>query len=250
MITNSYLNTVITLYKKDLKNRLSWKKGHHYQPFLIVGLPRSGTTLLHTYLNNHPNLHSRGEVVLKDLVQKPENTFVPFGKHIQAAGAKVLLPEAPSETDFQLIKQAFISNPQIKIIFIQRENLLRRYTSLQIAYKTRQWSQTGKEAALSERQIIIDPKVLLKQLKETETNLFRYRNLLKEVSCMEISYEHLVQLPQQLLPDVQAYLGVKANPLISLLQRQNPEPLSSLVRNFDQLTEVLKNTPYSKYLNT
>lgn len=248
MISYPYLRTLGIIYTKALKNRLSLQKSMHYQPFLIAGLPRSGTTLLHTYLNSHPNLHSQGEVDIRDL-QQVAKIFIPYGKHIQAAGPKVLLPSSPQENDYQLIRHLLSASPQTKIIFIQRENLLRWYTSLQIAYQTQQWSQSGNGAKLADRQVFIDPAIILDRLQEAEKSIAKYRELFKEVPCMEITYEHLVQLPQQLLPNIQHFLGLKPAPLFSLLQKQNPEPLSSLISNYDEIVDILINTTYVEQLN-
>lgn len=221
----------------------------HYQPFLIAGLPRSGTTLLHTYLNTHPNIHSQGEIHLKALLQ-PEKIFKPYGQHIHAAGAKLMLPYQDVQTNIDLLKQLLQQFPELKVIFIQRENLLHWYISLQIALKTSQWSQSGNKAttSLTDKQLFIPTDKLLSQLQQAEESIKIYQTVFKKVSLLELSYENLSQNPQDILPEIQDFIGVQPSPLLSLLQKQNPEPLSELILNYEEVSRTLHHTLYGQQL--
>src|SRR5688572_9500988 len=91
-----HLRTYLIIKKKELLNYVR-SKGHHYTSFVILCEPRTGSTLLHTFLNFHPNIRSYGEI-LRELVEKNNNLnlnvlnaniFKPHAKHLQAVGLKL-----------------------------------------------------------------------------------------------------------------------------------------------------------------
>jgi hypothetical protein len=47
--------------------------------------------------------------------------------------------------------------------------------------------------------------------------------------------------------DVQIFAGVEPMPLSLELQRQNPEPLSELIANYDELRAAFAGTPWSAF---
>lgn len=50
----TYFRTVSAIYLKRAANLIPAFKGRDYTAFAIVGRARTGSTLLHTYLNSHP----------------------------------------------------------------------------------------------------------------------------------------------------------------------------------------------------
>lgn len=244
-----YLKTLYILYWKAFKNRFSKNKGPHYQKFLIIGFARSGTTLLHTYLNSHAQIHSIGQVGLEHF--NSENAIFPlYAPNIKAGGAKFLLSLKENKEEVRVIKSFIQEEPKLKILFLSRRNLLDLYVSYQIARKTKQWSQDGKQQKISlqDKQLKITVEELQQFLQEAEEQLHRYRSLLQEQPLLEISYEELSEKPGEVLPKVQNFLGVKESALFSLLQKQNPEPLSKLIINYSEVRKALKNTPHQSFL--
>lgn len=217
-----------------------------------MGLPRSGTTLLHTYLNSHPAVLSYGETNLIELHQKVKQSvfFHPQDYQIRAVGAKALLPiQLMAETESTLHELSNLQEP-IRIIFIYRENLLRWFVSLKIAEKTRKWSLTEgkKNLPLSEKMIKIDVNELIRTLNIALHSRNRYKAALHEKLYHEISYEQLMVDSTQSLEEIQMFLGIKPLKLHSLLKKQNPEPLSQLIINYPEVKETLKDTHFKCFI--
>ena len=61
-------------------------------------------------------------------------------------------------------------------------------------------------------------------------------------SHAEIGVSDLVSSPKP-LADIQRFLGVRPTPLTVALRRQNPQPLSELISNFDELRAAFASTP-------
>ncbi len=59
----TYFKLVWNARKKQLLNALPFYSYTGYTPFLIMGHPRTGTSLLHTYLNAHSGILSLNEVL-------------------------------------------------------------------------------------------------------------------------------------------------------------------------------------------
>ena len=252
VISVNRLKTLRILYTKALNNIFSRKKGYQYRKFLIVGLPRSGTTLLHTYLNNHPDIWSHGETDITTF-QDPEqikNLFSPYPANIKAVGAKILLPAGGNFEVERIIKDLDDSEHPPNYIFLYRENLLRWYISLKIAERTHQWSVSDNQKAipLHLKQIEVDTKNLIQDFNQAQQNIVCYKKLFHKRREMVISYEELVHNPEVKLLEVQEFLGVHPVKLKSLLKKQNPELLPRLVLNFKEVTEVLRRTSYEKFL--
>lgn len=254
----NYFRTLRVLYTKELKNRFSRTKRSSYPKFLLVGLPRSGTTLLHTYLNSHPNIFSAGErdiqLVRKELAgsieQEERITFPPLPAQIQTAGAKILLPHQPNHEIFTFLKDILGADPSIKVIFLKRENILRWLVSLHIARNSKQWSQTNRREKLtvSQKRLELSAHHLVSQLEEISKITQTYQQLFEEANTFELSYESLSANPQPCLGKLQLFLEVRPLPLVSLLQKQNPEPLHALIRNYKEVERILIDSPYQKFL--
>lgn len=252
MISGNYLKTLKVLYIKAIRNLFSKNKGCHYNKFFIVGIARSGTTLLHTYLNNHPNIFSHGEISILNLQDEwiKDTIFPPYSKNIQAVGAKVLLPIDNKAQGVKFLKDIDNSGLSIYFLFLYRNNLLKWYVSLKIAQKTAQWSKTNERQTLPLhlKQVEIDTKELIQNLKQAQESIDYYRKLFSRQRIIELTYEQLQQYPHSKLNEIQAFLGVNSAPLVSLLKKQNPELLSELIINFEEVKEVLNGTPYQKFL--
>lgn len=253
----NYLNTLCILYSKELKNRFSRRKRAHYPKFLITGLARTGTTLLHTYLNSHPQIQSSGEHdmerVRKELTcvgNQEKIIFPPYASHIRIGGAKILLPHEQNQSKLIILDEILQAEPSLKIIFLTRENTLRWLLSLQIAQKSNQWSQTNfqKKSALRHKQINLPVHLLPSRLEEISQLTEVYRQRFNRENTLEINYEPFSLNPQPFLRNIQDFLGVRPATLHTLLQKQNPEPLAELIKNYDAVEKVLQNTPYQKFL--
>ena len=181
---------------------------------------------------------------------KERTIFRHFGPHIKAAGAKILLPVQLQQTTTEVLQNIISVAPEIKIIHLQRKNLLREYVSLKIAEKTDRWSEVKYKNpfALEDKQVEVKPESLLQYFSQAAESHQHYCQLFKKASHFNLNYEELATRPQKTLPLVQEFLQLTPAPVFSLLQKQNPEPLSTLVLNYSTIKRNLQGTPYETFL--
>lgn len=132
--------------------------------FVILGLPRSGTTYLMTMLDSHRDVICSGEqfnpyavvdvhdrddryetVLARD--RDPVGHMTAFFERAQAQGVacggfKYMIGHNIA------ILRALAADPDISIIYVWRENKLAQAVSLIKAAKTKKWAQTRRDAHL------------------------------------------------------------------------------------------------------
>jgi len=256
---NAYFKTLGAIYYKRLSNYFLPKDNKLYSPFIILCHPRSGSTLLHTYLNYHPNILSLGEYFggkirnsnstdktnAVELIN--EEIFTLYSRSIQSVGVKFFF----QYTDYPLGRDMIsllASRQSIRVVYLYRENLLRNLVSLRIAENTGQytmWKECQK-MEVEKRKIYIPVEECISQLMRMDEQSNRCKQLFQNHDILSISYESLVNYPTVALTKVQEFLQVKPHKLQSLLLRQNPEPLTELIENYNEIKQALASTKWAK----
>lgn len=225
-------------------------KGHlDYTKFIVLCRSRVGSNLLLSYLNSHPNIVAHNELfgtaIGEEAKQKiAENSIayvkdVAFGvydKKIRAAGFKIFYYHAREDNTKQ-VWEYLQSNKDLRIIHLKRENLLRSYLSKKIATKTKKWEQVGKinSIDIGKKTVNLTKEECLKVFETTKTWELEGSHFFAEHGICEVSYERLVKNRDAVLSEIQKFLGVDKFELSAYLTKQNPEPLSALIKDYDEL---------------
>ncbi len=178
--------------------------------FVLIGLPRSGTTWLQTLLNSDPRVWCRGEPFdawqidangrktrdLPDLVARdadPGGFFDAFlaetrpsGEPLAAIGLKILFQHHPA-----LLQSVLPERPDLVLIHVMRENRLAQFASLRQAQITGRW--TEKQTPPTPEPLRVDPRWAAEAANEFETRDFllaRYLDTLPH-RTLRISYTDL-----------------------------------------------------------
>jgi hypothetical protein len=97
-------------------------------------------------------------------------------------------------------------------------------------------------------RVTISPDELFKFSVETHLTAKQFDKLFGEHQVLPVFYEDLVDNREPAFAQVQSFLGVDPAPLAVSLRRQNPEPLSELLENYDELYAVLKDSPVAWFM--
>ncbi len=140
-------------------------QAHAPNRFVIVGLPRSGTTYLQTMLNAHPGVFCRGESFdawqIDDAGHKTTDAAALLardsdpgaflddrlalrdGPHgpLEAVGIKILFQHNPA-----LFSHLIADRPDIGVILVWRANKLAQFASERHAKLHKEWTRTTKGA--------------------------------------------------------------------------------------------------------
>lgn len=224
------------------------------QRFAIVGNARTGSNFLLDGLKSSPSIRMYHEIfadhnrrVGEDFDKVFSTVFQPESKSTKIVGFKVFYNHLTEEE-----WQKFLACRDLKIIHLIRRNRLRTVISLEIAFKTGQWTKAGKgnSSEFKEKRLKLDPSKLIKRLEQIEKGEATTRIRFRDRQVLEVVYEELVQSPRFVFEAVGAYLGIDGiDPGKIRLRRQNPETLQQLIINYDEIEAALQNTRFAEYLN-
>ncbi|HSY62455.1 MAG TPA: hypothetical protein VK796_11285 [Cytophaga sp.] len=234
---------------KQALNALPFFKSSDYTIFLIVGHPRTGTSLLHTYLNSHWNILSLNEPLASTV-----NKTILFKKQpaiIKAAGFKYFYEYIEDITKRNTLIE-LLKKGNIKIIKIERKNYLRTYVSRCIAEKTNEWSSTKvKQHAIDYKKIMLTKGDCLLAFAQYKKNELDTDTIIKAFNTpvFKTDYETLVAEPDTTMFAIQKFLNVSQRISQSLLLRQNAEPLNVLVENYYDLKKSFSGTEFETFFD-
>jgi LPS sulfotransferase NodH len=221
--------------------------------FAIVGNARTGSNYLLDGLKTSPAIRMYHEIfaahnreVGKDFEKTLSAVFQNESRSTRLVGFKVFYNHLTEQEWAQLA-----ALEDLKVIHLTRRNRLRTIISLEIAFKTGQWTRSGKPGASQEKRVALDPSRLIQHIEQIEAGEAATRLRFCERSILEVVYEELIRSPEEVFSLVGAYLGVGGiDPGRIRLKRQNPESLAELIVNYNEVEAVLRTTRFSDYLKS
>ncbi len=237
-------------------------------PFVILGMPRTGTHYLEELLNLHPNVSSNGELLNPyDTVWPDPDRFLRSNRelleiayqrypglkgksHVTHIGCKINQPQFQERPGFF---DELTSWPCLKAILLIRKNTLESLRSLVQARQSGQWLKYRGEADLT------PPPQINLTINDCETYFKTADDFHRQVkesfapeNLLPIYYENLLTAPGPCLHTVWSFLGTPAHPCFyrSRLKRQEVRSLPQTVVNFDELKRHFSDGPYESFFET
>jgi LPS sulfotransferase NodH len=246
----------ISKYKIKLHRAYLNIFGHrNYKRFAVLGYARTGSNYLFVGLSSSNCVEMYHEVFAqrnREIEGKEFDLIFPMlfrkeSRNIKAVGFKLFYDHLTGDE-----WEKFLSHKYIRIIHLTRENRLRTIVSLDIAFKTDQWSVSAsdEDKQLVEKRILLDTSKLIERLQQIQDYETFIRNRFKDRNILEVLYEKLTTKPGETFQYISEYLGVDDIDLGKItLTKQNPESLEQLIVNYDEVYMLLKNTKYAVYLS-
>lgn len=242
--------------------------------FVVVGVQRTGTTLIRTAIDSHPDIYCAGEVfkvaslrveqsyrgedgyaqyksknrlnVLKHYLRRSALTreyldhLYATGAH-QAIGFKLMYNQS---RQFPTIIP-YLKSQQVKVIHVVRENTLKTLVSRLTARVRGKYHSTVQLGAI---KISLPIATLVKRLQGIEYQSRQWGEVFGGDNYVRVVYEEFVQNQSEESARIVDYIGVRKLAIESPLVKLNPDDLSDIVENYDQVVRVLKGTPFERYL--
>lgn len=221
-----HIRTSFIIRRKQIIDQLSLNRRTDYTSFVILCEPRSGSTVLHTYLNSHPQIMSFGEILRENTEKKSPAkdplshlVFKPHAQAILAVGLKLFyeyFDDARFADDFNVI----ITQPNIKVIHLTRKDRMKQYRSLKIAEATNVWSTNviTKKMPDAIELDLLDYQHYLDKSESLQASILR---LFAEHDILDVTYEDLTSETDLILTKIQNFLNVPVRKLFTLLKKQN-----------------------------
>jgi LPS sulfotransferase NodH len=258
--------TEIALEKKVFSGKCD------YQKFLIICRKRTGSNFLVSLLQSHPKIRAFGEVFSEDdqiywgypsysspkILQIRQNApiefldrvvFRDFLKSTKAVGFKLIYQENQNE-NYKIIYDYLRDVKNLKIIHLQRKNILSNYVSLKIAQKTDVWIKIRGES-INDLKLKINYEDCLNYFQQTRALEKKHEVLFshKSQQIYNVYYEDLITNKFQAIENLQKFLGIECLPLISYTKKQEKRLLSEIIINYNELKKKFENTPWHSFFH-
>lgn len=248
------------------------RRNFPYQPFIILGTARTGSTMLWSYLNSHPDIlclrgvygstnkinfgkfygelpeeyHSSELVKLRN--EEPiefleKYVYKNYATQYKAVGFKYFYDHYRHLTDKKELIDYFKKNPDIKFIHLKRDNLLATLFSYKRALAQQQWTTANSnfKTTISVQECSVYFQNILESQKRFD-ELFTNRTL-------QVNYDKLTGATEQTLQDILEYIGVEKISLTTETNKNRVTKLLDCITNYNELKNHFINTDYAKYFN-
>jgi LPS sulfotransferase NodH len=243
------------------------------KPFVIVGNARSGTGLLRSSIDSHPNAICLGELLHADNeeVRKANHcrhfsdqdwlrfkSEMPNSRLVMNYLDQKIWPEATPKRAFgfkllfwqidyfelwnYLLKKA----ADLKIIYVTR-NPIAVLVSLEQAKINQQWIRQPGEKVVKAEPVKINMKGLDKHIQKMLEHRKKIVNL--AVDICEVEYEDLVKNYQITMNGVYEFLGLQPHQALASISKQQDWNIKSRISNFEKFSKKLKRK-YRPYLES
>jgi LPS sulfotransferase NodH len=241
-----------------------------YRRFVVVGIARTGSTLLVNLLNAHSRVLAFGELFRSpDAIgwdTAPFNTsrsakvlalyradpaafinecvFHRWPRRYGAVGFKLFYYHA-RQLPHSRVWDYLAANPDIRILHIKRKNILKQYYSLELAHKTNVWVSKAPTDEQPPLRLEVDACrrhfAWVRNLEDECAAFFRAHQ------TRDIYYEDLSADIESEMKGVQDFLGLKHEQLSVKTVRQRRKPLSQAIINYAELKHAFEATPWAEF---
>ena len=146
-----------------------------------------------------------------------------------------------------------VTNTDIRIIHLRRENLLKQHVSNMLNKRKRIYrraSHTTKPVPVA--RIRINPRYAIVKMRMSKMLYAWYDRRLSRHPKIEMVYEEMIGgkgLSDSATALVCAFLGVPPEPLETDLVKMNPDDLRLIITNYDEVARALVGTEFEQYLD-
>lgn len=246
--------------------------GHkNYTRFIILSRSRTGSNYLRGLLNSHSKIIVYSEFFKNNesiewgfpgydqtqktlaLFQNDPVTFLEqkvyqkYPRHIAAVGFKLFYYHA-RDSKWGILWPYLHNDGEIRIIHLKRKNILETHLSRQRALVTDKWANISGEQE-TQPTIPLKYEDCLQDFVQTRAWELENDQLFNQHPLMDVYYEDLANDYQQVMQEIQAFLGVDYEPVAPQTFKQANLPLSKSITNYLELKEKFSGSPWEHFFS-
>jgi LPS sulfotransferase NodH len=249
--------------------------------FVLLTTQRSGATFFLKYLSSHPEIACRHQAVFTQInkfkylsFDRPSSFYYQYRsksinnkfshwflrkklicnflndyiqsltQNAKAVGFKVSYKHIEK---YPMVEN-WIRYNKAKIIHLIRSNILKTILSLETAKKRKMFHSSEEVENI---KVYLSPNKLKRKLKRRTKQIDKFQKAFRNDNYIEIFYESLLSNRDYETLKVLKFLDVNNSILKEPdIVKMNPDTIEHIIKNYDEITQHLKNTIYEKYLST
>lgn len=228
--------------------------GHDdYVPFIILTRSRTGSNLLVSFLNGHPDIFCEGEIFAhvgsRDPISCLDAAFGRQPRRVLAKGFKIFYYH-PLDADGSELWHRLSAMTDLRVIHLTRENVLRTLLSRKIAGLQDTWTATKYD------RVGVEVRRVEFSVAELEEGFRQTREWERVADArfgghkiLKLTYEQIVDNPPETYAQMLAFLGMHDDAPATTLRKQNPESLGALISNYAALKAAFSGTEWAVYFD-
>lgn len=220
---------------------------------MIFAQGRTGSTLLTSSLDSHPQIRCADEVLrrprlfpVRFIENRARGADSPcFGFHVKC----YQLTRHQRVRDLGAFLR-LIDRRGWQIIYLWREDPVRQVISGMFARSAGHYHYRNDETGGRPDTIDISPARLISKIEKRLALVDLEHEALHGIDYYELRYERDLLDPDKrtaALNDVQDFIGVPRHELRSELEKSVHRPLAALISNYDEVARALAETPFAQY---
>ncbi len=249
------------------------------KPFVVITYPRSGTHMLRTALNQHPQIAVAGELLNPNKQDLPYPLTLPtaeileqyafaeqdnvecagFVHHAYHPGIQQTWPDNRGNPVWQDIWELLSAIPQLKIIHLYRQNLVWRHLSQVLARQTGHWQAfidadtaqaQGKQyqpKPATRQSICLDAQLMQQDFQETINWRKHIRQIFAHHPILEVAYEDLCIGFDHQIGAILDFLSLAQHGLAPELIKLEDRRMLDAIKNYHLLKSQFADTDWADF---
>ncbi len=230
-----------------------------YTPFIILAQERTGSILLQRLLDSHSEIFCVGEIFnpsfkLRQTIKKVEEpiaaradpiaylnryVFCGYPPETKAVGFRLFYTHARDKAWAHV--WPYLRDRGVKVIHLQRRNLLDRYLSLQLAQRSNTWLKLNEASGdYGDEMITLDPYDCFRNINESQWWWYEADKFFADNPRLTVTYEALVDNQDAVADEILDFLGLTRQSLISHTKKQRSRPKPQRIANYEALKQWLE----------
>lgn len=223
-----------------------------FRRFVVLSRSRTGSNMLLSFLNSHPNVYAEGEIFGRlNGRNYTKMLAAAFGKQprdIKARGFKIFYYHPIDDTKSNIWNDLVDMN-NLHVVHLKRRNILRTLLSRKIAETNDVWltADSGSKNSVSPKQVFFTVKELTEGFEQTRQWEKNGDDMFRDHNILSIYYEDLVCDANSNFNKLTDFLGVEYVQPQTNLKRQNPERICDLISNYEELRVAFAGTEWEAF---
>lgn len=174
--------------------------------------------------------------------------FASVPHHVKAVGFKLFYNQAQEE-DWRSVWNYLKAQTGCKVIHLQRRNIVRVRLSEKIADETERWAILRDDDAHRDVAVELTFSDCLHVFEHMHESIKHYQGFFADHDVLDVFYEDLVANTDAETDRIQRFLGAPRRQLRAKTRKQARQPLTTMIRNYDELKRQCEGTALAKFLD-